>query len=152
MCIKMNKHYSCTILLIMYHCLIVTKKSGSKKPTARCATPPQTLGTHTLTVRFTSMYTYPTLSMNGLPAWSPIQLDPSCDRLSNTRLDTKRGSNHALHTNVLKKMLGFSLSDYVHSPKAQALPSNFSSSQPEGLIIPPNSLSLSLLRILATTS
>jgi hypothetical protein len=43
-----------------------------------------------------------------------------------------------------RKMLGFSLSDYVHSPRAQALPSNFSSSQPEGLIIPPNPLSFSL--------
>ncbi len=90
------------------------------------------------------MYTYPTPSVNGLPARSLIQLDPSYDRLSNTRLDTRRDSDHALQMNVPKKILGLSLSDYVHSPKAQALPSNFSSSQPEGLIIPQNSLSFSL--------
>jgi hypothetical protein len=107
----------------------------------RC-TPPQTLGTHTLTVRFTSMYTYPILSANGLPARSPIQLDPSCNRLSNTRLDTRCDSDHASHMNVLKKIPGFSLSDYVHSPRAQALPSNFNSSQLKGLIIPQNTLSL----------
>jgi hypothetical protein len=108
----------------------------------RC-TPPQTLGTHTLIVRFTSMYTYPIRSANGLPARSLIQLDPSCNRLSNTRLDTRCDSNHASQMNVLKKIPGFSLSDYVHSPRAQALPLNFNSSQPEGLIIPQNILSLS---------
>jgi hypothetical protein len=40
---------------------------------------------------------------NSLPVRSPIQLDPSCDRLNNRRLDTKHDSDHALHTNVLKK-------------------------------------------------
>jgi len=108
-----------------------------------CCTPPQILGTHTLTVRFTSMYTYPILSVNGLLARSPIQLDPSCNRLSNTRLDTRCDSNHASQMNVLKKIPGFSLSDYVHSPRAQALPSNCNSSQPEGLIIPQNTHTLS---------
>ncbi len=110
-------------------------------------TPPQTLGIHTLTVRFTSMYTYPILSANGLPARSSIQLDPSCNpscnRLNNTRLDTRCDSDHASQMNVLKKIPGFSLSDYVHSPRAQALPSNFNSSQPEGLIIRQNTHSLS---------
>jgi hypothetical protein len=121
-----------------------TKKSGSKKPTARCATPPpQTLGTHILTVRFTSMYTCPILSANNLPARSPIQLDPSCNRLSNTRLDTRCDYDHASQMNVLKKIPGFSLSDYVHSPRAQVLPSNFNSSQPEGLIILQNTHTLS---------
>jgi hypothetical protein len=87
----------------------------------RC-TPPQTLGTHTLTVRFTSMYSYPILSANDLPARSPIQLNSNCNRLSNTRLDTRCDSDHASQMNVLKKIPEFSLSDYVHSPRAQALP------------------------------
>jgi hypothetical protein len=82
---------------------IVTKKSGSKKPTTLCVAPTQTLGSRTLTVRFTSLCSYHTLSTNILPAWSPIQLDLSCDRLSNTKLDTRRDSDHALQMSVLKK-------------------------------------------------
>ncbi len=84
-------------------CSTVTKTSGSKKPTALCAAPTQTLGTRTLTVQFTSICTYPTLSANVLPAWSPIQLDLSCDRLNNTRFDTRRNSDHALQMIVLKE-------------------------------------------------
>jgi hypothetical protein len=75
------------------------------------------------------MHACPILSANSLPARSPIQLSPSCNRLSNTGLDTRCDSNHAPQMGVLKKIPRFSLSDCVHSPKAQALPSNFNSSQ-----------------------
>jgi hypothetical protein len=109
-----------------YSSLIVNcnnKREGSKNPTTRCAIPLGPWYSHFDNLIHIHIHlSSPTA--NCLPAWSPIRLDPSFDRLSNTRLDTTHSPDHALHTNASEKMLRFSLSDYVHSPRAQALPSN----------------------------
>ncbi len=63
------------------------KRAGPRNLQLGALHPPSDPGYSLLTVRFTSMYTYPILSPNGLLARSPIQFDPSCNKLSNTRLD-----------------------------------------------------------------
>ncbi len=69
------------------------------------------------------MYTHPTSPANGLAAWSPIWLNPNCYAPSNTRLNTRHNSDHASQMDMLKTELEFSLSTYLHPPRAQTLPS-----------------------------
>jgi hypothetical protein len=69
------------------------------------------------------MCTHPTSPANGLAARLPIRLNPNCYALGNTRLNTRHDSDHASQMKMLKTKLGFSLSSYLHLPRAQALPS-----------------------------
>ncbi len=69
------------------------------------------------------MCTHTTSPANSLAAWSPIRFNLNCYAPSNMRLNTRHDLDHASQMNMLKTELGFSLSIYLHPPKAQTLPS-----------------------------